>query len=85
MKSEVCPKKVSSSSGKLVCPKRTISQLFKLLCSISLFDVPEENFAGEGGEESPVGGPEGPIEIDSVCETEAGTDADVEVEDEDDG
>ena len=74
---------MSSSLRKLVCPKRTISQLFKLLCSLSLFDVPKENVAGERGEETPVGAPEGPIEIDSVCETEAGTEADVEVEDED--
>ena len=41
--------------------------------------VPEENVAGEGVKESPVGGPEGPIEVSSVCETEAGTEADVEV------
>ena len=45
--------------------------------------VPEENVAGERGEESPVGGPEGPIEVGGVCETEAGTEVDVEVEDED--
>ena len=45
--------------------------------------VPEENVAGERGEESPVGGPEGPIEVGGVCETEAGTEADVEDEDED--
>ena len=45
--------------------------------------VPEENVAGERGEESPVGGPEGPIEVGSVCETEAGIEADVEDEDED--
>ena len=44
---------------------------------------PEENVAGEGGEESLVGGPEGPIEVGGACETEAGTDADVEDEDED--
>ena len=37
----------------------------------------------ERGEESPVGGPEGPIEVGGVCETEAGTEADVEDEDED--
>ena len=45
--------------------------------------VPEENVAGERGEESPVGGPEGAIEVSGVCETEAGTEADVEDEDED--
>ena len=47
------------------------------------FHIPEENVAGERGEESPVGGPEGPIEVGGVCETEAGTEADVEDEDED--
>ena len=45
--------------------------------------VPEENVAGERGEESPVGGPEGPVEAGGVCETEAGTEADAEDEDED--
>ena len=45
--------------------------------------VPEENVAGERAEESPVGGPEGPIEVGGVCETEAGTEVDVEDEDED--
>ena len=47
------------------------------------FCCPQENFAGERGEESPAAGPEGPIEIGGVCETEAGTEADVEDEDED--
>ena len=51
--------------------------------SPSPFLVPEENVAGERGEESPEGGPEGPIEVGSVCDTEAGTEADVEDEDED--
>ena len=45
--------------------------------------VPEKNVAGEIGEDSPVGVPEGPIEVGGVCETEAGTEADVEDEDED--
>ena len=45
--------------------------------------VPGENVAGERREESPVGGPEGPIEVGGACETEAGTEADVEDEDED--
>ena len=45
--------------------------------------VPEENVAGERVEESPVGGPEGPIEVGGVCKTEAGTEVDVEDEDED--
>ena len=51
--------------------------------SPSLFVVSEENVAGERGEESPVGGPVGPIEVGAVCETEAGTEADVEDKDED--
>ena len=50
--------------------------------SPSPFDVPEEKNAGERGEESPVGGPEWPNEVGGVCETEAGTEADVEDEDE---
>ena len=45
--------------------------------------VPEENVAGERGDESPVEGPEGPIVVGGVCETEAGTEVDVEDEDED--
>ena len=51
--------------------------------SPSPFVVPEENFTGERGEESPVGGLEGPIEVGGVCETEAGTEVDAEYEDED--
>ena len=51
--------------------------------SLSPFVVPKENVTGERGEESPVGGLEGPIEVGGVCETEAGTKADAEDEDED--
>ena len=51
--------------------------------SPSPFVVPEENVAGERGEESPAGGPEGPNEVGVVCETEAGTEVDAEDEDED--
>ena len=51
--------------------------------SPSPFDVPEENVAGERGEESTVRGPEGPNEESVVCEIEAGTEADVADEDED--
>ena len=47
------------------------------------FDVPEEKVAGKRGEERPVRAPEGPNEVGGVCETEAGTEADVEDEDED--
>ena len=49
----------------------------------SLFAVPEEKVAGERGEGSPVGGPEGPDEARGVCETDECTEADVEVKDED--
>ena len=51
--------------------------------SPSPFAVPEQKCAGERGQESPVGGPKGPTEVGGVCETEAGTEADVEDEDED--
>ena len=51
--------------------------------SSSPLNVPEENVAGERGEESPVGGLERPVEVGDVCEAEAGTEADVEDEDED--
>ena len=49
---------------------------FILLEDISSpFDVPEEKVAGDRGENSPVGRPEGRLE--DVCETEVGTKADV--------
>ena len=51
--------------------------------SPSHFDVPDEKVAGEVDEESPVRGPEGPSEVGRVCKTEAGTEADVEDDDED--
>ena len=51
--------------------------------SPSPLNVPEENVAGDGGEESPVGGLERPVEVSGVCVAEAGTEADVEDEDED--
>ena len=51
--------------------------------SPSPLNVPEDNVAGERGEESPVGGLERPVEVGGVCETEAGTEADAEDEDED--
>ena len=50
--------------------------------SPSPFDFPEEKVAGERCEESPVRGPEWPNEVVGVCGTEAGTEADVEDEDE---
>ena len=46
--------------------------------SSSPFDAPEKKVAREKGDESPVGGPEGPVEEGDVCETEAGTEADAE-------
>ena len=49
----------------------------------SPFDVPEKKVARERGEESLVRGPEGPTEIGGACDTEAGTEEDVEDEDED--
>ena len=51
--------------------------------SPSPVDIPEENVAGERGKESPVGGPEGPIAVGGIFETEAGTEVDVEDEGED--
>ena len=48
--------------------------------SPSRFDVPEEKVAGKRSEESPV---RGPNEVRGLCKTEAGTEADVEDEDED--
>ena len=45
--------------------------------------VPEEKVDGERGEKSLVGGLEGPTEVGGVCETEAGSEVDVEEEDED--
>ena len=51
--------------------------------SPSPFDVPEEKVPGERSRESPVRGPEEPIEVSGVCETEAGTEANLEDEDED--
>ena len=41
--------------------------------SPSPLNVPEEKMAGEGGEESPVGGLERLVEVGGVCEAEAGT------------
>ena len=64
-------------------PQVDIKSAVQAAVSPSPVVVPEEYVAGERGEESPVGGPEGPIEVGNVCETEAGTEADVEDEDED--
>ena len=79
---KVCPKTVSSSLRRSIRFKWTINQLFKLLFPLPPVVFPEENVAGERGEESPVGGLEGPIEAGGVCETEAGTEVDAEDEDE---
>ena len=59
------------------------NSVVQAVASSSRFDIPEEKVAGEGGEESPAGGPEGPNEVGGVCETEACTEADVDEEDED--
>ena len=48
--------------------------------SLFSFDAPEEEDVEERGQESPVGGPEGPVAESYVCEIEAGTEADVEKE-----
>ena len=72
---EACQKRVSSCLKSLVRPKRTLNQLFELLIidvkqlivSPSHVDVPEEKVAGERSKESPVGGPDGPIEVGGVC------------------
>ena len=50
--------------------------------SPSPLNVPEENVAGERGEECPVGGLERPVEVGGMCEAEAGTEVDAEDEDE---
>ena len=49
--------------------------------SPSPFDTPEKKVAEDSGEESSVGGSEGPVKENDVYETEAGTDGDVEDED----
>ena len=79
---EVCPKKASSCVKRLVRPNRTLSQLFDLLFTLPLLMSPKRKLL-ERGNESPVRGPDGPIGVGGVCETEAGKDADVEDEDED--
>ena len=67
-----------------VNPSQTDNKLaVQVAVSPSAVVVSEENVAGDKGEESPMGGPEGPIEVSGVCETEAGTEADVEDEDKD--
>ena len=74
---------MSFSLRKLVRPKRTINQLFKPLFPFFFLLSPKKKVAGERGEKSPVGGPERPNDVDSVCETESGAEADVEDEDAD--
>ena len=77
---EVCQKRASSCLKTLVGPKRT-QTVVRAAVSPSPFDVPEENNTGKRGDESSVGGPEGPNEGGGVCETESGTEADVEDKD----
>ena len=59
------------------------NSVVRVAVSPSSFDIPKERVAGERGEESSARGPEGPIEVGGACETEAGTEEDVEDEDED--
>ena len=75
---EVCQKRASSCLKTLFRPKRTFEWVVRAAVSTSHFDVPEEKNVEDRGKEIPIGGPEGPIEVGSVCETEAGTQADVE-------
>ena len=51
--------------------------------SLSPFVVPEKKFCWRERRGESCGGPEGPIEVGGVCETEAGTEVDVEDGDED--
>ena len=74
--SVIFPTEVNSSQGDT-------KLAVQAAVSPSPLNVPEENVAGERGEESPVGGLERPVEVGGVCKTEAGTDADAEDEDED--
>ena len=78
-----------SMSGKNVIPLEDISSfqadtesVVRAAVPPSLFDVPEEKeilmslkVFEEAGEDSPVGGPEGSIEVRGVCEWDAGTKA----------
>ena len=77
---EICLKKASSCLRRLIRPKRILRQFLKLLFPLPLMMPPKKRWL-ERGEESPVGCPKGPNEVG--CETEAGTVADVEDEDED--
>ena len=79
---EAYRKRVSSCLETFVRPKWTLSQMFEVLFPIPLLMSPK-SFWRERGEKSPVGGPEGPVEVGDVCETEAVTKADVEDKDED--
>ena len=83
LNSEKCPKKMSCSLQEIKSSQADHKSAVQAAVSPSPFVVPEENVAGERGEESPAGGPEGPIEVGGVCETEAGTESDVADEDED--
>ena len=77
--SEVCPKTVSSSLRRLARPKRTISQLFKLLFPFP-FCCSRRKCCWRERQRECCGRP---LEVGGVCETEAGTEADVKDEDED--
>ena len=80
---KVCPKTVSSSLRRIARPKRTKIQLFKLLFPFPLLLSPKKILPEGEAKRVLWGGPEGPIEVGGVCKTEAGTEADVQDEDED--
>ena len=69
--------------GEISSPQANNKSAVQAAVSPSPFDVLEENVGGERGEESPVRGPERPTEVGVVTDTEAGTELDVEDEDED--
>ena len=72
---EVCPKTVLAEITSSPVDNKSAVQA---AVSPSPFVVPGENVAGERGEESPVGGPGGLVEVGGVCEIEASTKADAE-------
>ena len=78
---KVCPKTVSASLRRIARPKRTMSQLFKLFFPFT-FCYPRRTCCWRERRGESVGGPEGPKEVGGVCKTDAGTEADVEDEDE---
>ena len=83
---EVCPKTVSSSMRRLARPKRTISQLFKLLFPLPLVLSPKIKLLEREARRVLWEVQRDQLkstEVGGVCDTEAGTEADVEDQDED--